>query len=62
VWLVTIYRYALVLVPLLGGWLAMTIAREIHLRRVERGRESERRILLRRNAQGGFDEEKARAV
>jgi len=62
VWLVMIYRYAFVVVPLLGGWIAMTIAREIHLRRVDRGREPERRVIYRRNAQGGFDEEKAQSI
>jgi ubiquinol-cytochrome c reductase cytochrome b subunit len=55
--LVTFYRILFLLGPIIAGCLAAMFAHEIAIRRADRGRESERVVALRRNAEGGFDEE-----
>ncbi len=62
--LVTVYRFLLLLGSLGAGALAYVVAREIHARTQQTGSGSapERVVQLRRNAQGGFDEEPVDAL
>ena len=59
--LVWFYRIALPVVGIGAGFLAATFARELRARREHRAHQ-ERVVALRRNAEGGFDEEKPQAV
>ena len=54
----TAYRFAVVLAPPICGGLAVAIGFELRARFESRaGTEQKRRAILRRNAEGGFDEE-----
>jgi ubiquinol-cytochrome c reductase cytochrome b subunit len=55
--LVWLYRILLPVGSIGIGFLAATVAREIAVRRKLHGEEVERVVALRRNAQGGFDDE-----
>ena len=56
--LVKAYRLLLPLGSLAAGLLAASIAAQLRVRLDEEGAERERVVALRRNAQGGFDEER----
>jgi ubiquinol-cytochrome c reductase cytochrome b subunit len=56
--LVTFYRWALPLASLGVGAIAVVLARNVRARVGKRRSEPERVIALRRNARGGFDEER----
>jgi len=55
--LVWLYRILLPVGSVGIGLLAAAVAREIAVRRKLHGEEAERVVALRRNAQGGFDDE-----
>ena len=55
--LVTFYRFLVPIGSLAVGVLAAIVARELRARSAAFGTESERAVVLRRNAAGGFDEE-----
>ena len=57
--LMTVYRFMSVVAPLLFGALAVRIGFELRARFESRaGQQQVRRAMLRRNAEGGFDEER----
>ena len=55
--LLALYQFALPFGSLAVGVLAYYLAREVDVRRSDRGLEAERVVALRRNASGGFDVE-----
>jgi len=60
--LVTFYRWALPLASLGAGAIAVVLARDVGARAEGRSRKSERVVALRRNARGGFDEERPKSA
>ena len=58
--LMIFYRFLTLLAPLVFGLIAVAIGFELRARfRTKAGREQVRRALVRRNAEGGFDEERS---
>lgn len=58
--LVNLYRGLFAFGTIAAGIAAAAIARELRVRYDERGHEAERVVALRRNAEGGFDEEETK--
>ncbi len=60
--LVWFYRILLPVGSLGTGFLAAALARQLGVRKALHGAEAERVVVMRRNAQGGFDDEEVQPV
>lgn len=56
-WFVWLYRLLFPFGSIAAGFVAAIVARELRVRYDQRGAENERVVALKRNAEGGFDEE-----